>query len=194
MMRRRKPDPGRVCILAGVLMILVSAVWLMSRLYTAQVHAEQLRTYAEALCRHIPEPQPAVIGHRTENRMPSLGIEGEDFIAVLDIPAWNAVFPVGASWGEQEKFPCRFDGSAYDGTLILGTNNRKGQLDFVKEISVGNVLYLTDMTGARFAYTVKDIRYSDHADGSVLYEEEYDLTIFVKNLYAFEYILIFCAA
>ena len=65
---------------------------------------------------------------------------------------------------------------------------------FVKEISVGNAVYVTDMTGNQFSYKVTDIQYCDHADNQTLSSESDDLTIFVKNIYAFEYIIIRCSA
>ena len=55
------------------------------------------------------------------------------------------------------------------------------------------MLYITDMTGNRFSYTVTDIRYSNHADNDALYNKA-DLTIFVKNIYALEYIILHCTA
>ena len=75
---------------------------------------------------------------------------------------------------------------------MIGASSQKGQYDFYREISVGDELFFTDMTGNRYAYTVKSIIYRTHADRAALNSEESALTLFIKNAYAFEYILVFC--
>ena len=50
----------------------------------------------------------------------------------------------------------------------------------------------TDMEGNRFSYSVTDIRYEKKADQSTLLRKDGSLTLFIKNVYAFEYILIYC--
>ena len=138
--------------------------------------------YVQTLEELIPEVNPAVIESRVNNAMPSLNVHGNNFIAILELPANNASFPVGAAWADMNAYPCLYTGSAYDGSLIIGTSNQRGQFEFVKEISVGDNLYVTDMTGERFSYEVADIQYSDHADNQALCSESDDLTIFVKNM------------
>ena len=63
---------------------------------------------------------------------------------------------------------------------------------FYREISVGESVLYTDMEGNRFSYTGKDIRYEKHADQAALQKADADLTLFIKNIYAFEYIVVFC--
>lgn len=48
------------------------------------------------------------------------------------------------------------------------------------------------MEGNRFSYTVTDIRYEKSADQSHLQRKESSLTLFIKNIYSFEYIIIYC--
>ena len=52
----------------------------------------------------------------------------------------------------------------------------------------------TDMEGQRFSYTVSDLRYEKHADLKALERQDADLTIFIKNVYGFEYLMVFCNA
>jgi hypothetical protein len=99
---------------------------------------------------------------------------------------------VGADWGNASRYPCRFSGSIYDSTIRIGATSQKGQYDFYRQISVGDAVFFTDMTGNRYAYAVTDIRYAKHADEASLNRREAALTLFIKNPYGFEYILIFC--
>ena len=98
------------------------------------------------------------------------------------------------SWGSAGKYPCRFSGSIYDGSLQIGATTQQGQYDFYREISVGDAVLFTDMEGNRFSYTVTDIRYEKHADQAALQREDAALTLFIKNIYAFSYIIIYCNA
>lgn len=58
---------------------------------------------------------------------------------------------------------------------------------------MGDTLFYTDMEGNRFSYAVTGIRHAQHADQSTLRQSDADLTLFIQNIYAFEYILIFCS-
>ena len=114
------------------------------------------------------------------------------YIGILEMPAFASSLPVGAHWGSSSMYPCRFDGSIYDRTIQIGATTQKGQYDFYREISVGDTLYFTDMTGNRYSYAVADIRYTSHADGITPDSREADLMLFIQNVYAFEYIRIYC--
>ena len=48
------------------------------------------------------------------------------------------------------------------------------------------------MTGNRYGYVVADIRYTRHAGEETPDSREADLTLFIQNVYAFEYIQIYC--
>ena len=76
--------------------------------------------------------------------------------------------------------------------MQIGCTSQKGQYDFYRDISVGDSVFFTDMEGNRFSYTVSDIRYEKNAEQSTLQKNDADLTLFIKNVYAFEYIVIYC--
>lgn len=194
MIRIRKFSFRSICLIIGIVLILLSMSLLIFWQSGIKRNAEALSVYVQTLEELIPEVQSAVVEPRVNNAMPSLNVYGNNFIAILELPANDASLPVGALWSVMDAYPCLYTGSAYDGSLIVGTSNQKGQFDFVKEISVGNAVYVTDMTGNQFSYKVTDIQYCDHADNQTLSSDSDDLTIFVKNIYAFEYIIIRCSA
>ena len=78
--------------------------------------------------------------------------------------------------------------------MQIGGTSQKGQYDFYREISAGDVVFFTDMTGNRYAYEVKEIHYEKRADQDAFEREDAALTLFIKNVYAFEYVVIFCDA
>ena len=140
----------------------------------------------------IPEPQGTVPEERRDNTMSTLAIDGIDYIGILELPQYGSALPICADWGNSSKYPCRFSGSIYDRTLQIGGTTQKGQYDFYRDISVGDSVFFTDVEGNRFSYTVTDIRYEKNADKSTLQRKNSSLTLFIKNIYAFEYIIIYC--
>ena len=48
-----------------------------------------------------------------------------------------------------------------------------------------------DVEGNRYTYTITGLRYAKYADQTALQWEESMLTLFVKNIYSFEYLIIF---
>lgn len=190
----KKTNISRICLVLGLLLVIASVCLIVVRFVSLDCNSQRNDEYADIIGSIIPTPRPAVLEERTDNTMPSLNIDGNDFCALIEMPAYGARLPIGSGWIKNAYFPCRFDGYAYDRSMIIGTSNAAGQLDFVKQISVGDSVYLTDMLGNRFSYAVSDIKYHEHAEGDAIYSDTADLVIFVKNVYDFEYIMLYCNA
>ena len=182
----------KICILAGIC-LLIAAIGVLFfwqwRIHTAAAKAEY---YVSTLRALIPEPQGAVPEERSEHTMPTVSIDGIDFVGLLEIPRYGSALPVCADWGTPTKYPCQFYGSIYDRTMQIGGTSQKGQYDFYREISVGDAIYFTDMEGNRYGYSVTNIRYEKSADQAALQRDAASLTLFIKNIYALEYMIIFC--
>lgn len=182
----------KICILVGVCLLIIAIgvlIFWQWRIYTSARKAEY---YVNTLRSLMPEPQGAVPEERRDNTMSTLSIDGIDFVGLLEIPRYGSAFPVCADWGTPAKYPCQFYGSIYDRTMQIGGTSQKGQFDFYREISVGDAVYFTDMEGNRYAYAVKDIRYEKSANQTALQKKDASLTLFIKNIYALDYIIIFC--
>ena len=184
----------KICIWLGAALLIATAIALIGWIWNVHSWAQKSADYAQTISAQIPAPQDAALEERTNNAMPLLSIEGTDFVGILEMPRFGSALPVGANWGKVSHYPCRFDGSAYDRTLQLGATTQKGQYDFYREISVGDSISFTDMEGNRYQYAVADIRYESHADQAALTKKDADLTLFIKNIYASEYIILFCDA
>ena len=183
---------SRVCVLVGACLLMIAV--LLPFLWQWGVHssAQKIEDCVRIIRNLIPEPQSAVPEARRDNTMSILSLNGTNYVGILEIPRYDSALPVCANWGEVSKHPCRLSGSVYDRTIQLGGTSQKGQYDFYREISVGDAVYFTDMEGNRYSYTVTDICYEKHADQTALQRKETALTLFIKNVYAFEYIIIFC--
>ena len=182
----------RICVIAGIALLLAGMAVMAFWQWGIGTSRQQAEDCVQILRTLIPEPQSAVLEARSDNTMPVLSLDGKDFAGILEMPQYGSVLPVGADWGNPSEYPRCFSGSIYDGSIRIGATSQKGQYDFYREISVGDAVYFTDMAGNRYAYGVTDIRYEKHADETAFQRKDAALTLFVKNVYAFEYILIFC--
>ena len=179
-------------VAAGICLLTAAAAILISWQYGIRTSQQQSDMYVHTIRTLIPNPQGAVLENRQNNDMPVLSLDGTDFIGILEIPRYDSALPICADWDYPYKYPCCLSGSIYDGTIQIGGTSQKGQYDFYRDFSVGDALFFTDMAGNRYAYTVTDIHHEKHADQAALTRENASLTLFIKNVYAFEYIVIFC--
>lgn len=182
----------RICLPVGIGLLAAAAVVLGAWQWEVSAAEKKMGYVVQAIGALIPEPQSAAVEERRNNAMSVLSFEGTDFVGILEIPRYGSALPVCAKWGEVSKHPCCLSGSIYDGTMQIGGTSQRGQYDFYREISAGDAVFFTDMEGNRYAYSVTDIRYEKHADQAALQREEAGLVLFVKNVYAFEYVVIFC--
>lgn len=182
----------RFCIFAGVGLLVAAAALLFVWQSGIRTSAKRAADCVQMLRTLMPEPQGAILEERTKNSMPVLSLDGTDYVGILELPSHASSLPVCADWGHSSKQPCRFSGSIYDGTMQIGGTSQKGQYPFYREISVGDAVYFTDMTGNRYTYAVKDIRYEKHANQAALASEDAALVLFIKNIFAFEYVIVFC--
>lgn len=131
---------------------------------------------------------------RIDVTMPMTEVDGLNFAGIIELPAYEALLPVYGTWDKNKvsDFPCRYMGSMYDGSLIIGGSDNVGQFDFMKVITDGDFVYVTDMTGARYAYVVTEIKKSKDASTDNLISKNADLVLFARNTYAFDYTIVRC--
>lgn len=144
----------------------------------------------------LPAPMAGLAGEYANPEMPVLQIDGQDYACLLEVPGYGIKLPVANQWDRRDVFshPCRFFGSAYDDTLIIGGADQAGQFDFLSRLDIGECIRITDMTGTEFRYEVARIDRSSSAAYEVLASEAYGLTLFVRSSHFREYILVRCTA
>lgn len=123
--------------------------------------------------------------------MPALSVDGRDFIGLVDIPSHGVTLPICRNWKASTLpfFPCRFSGTVYDGSLIIGGGSRA--FSCLKEMDIGDKVHVTDMQGAVFSYTVTHIRRANTADVASL-QSDASLTLFVRDGYNRKYVIVEC--
>jgi sortase A len=182
----------KICILVGICLLVGAIVILALWRWNINNSEKRAQYYVNTLQELIPDPQNAALEERRDNAMSVLSVDGTDFVGIIEIPHYDSSLPVGAAWGKSSEYPCRFSGSVYDGTMQIGATTQKGQYDFYRELSVGDTVVYTDMEGNRYTFAVTSLRYEKHVDQATLQREDATLTLFIKNIYSFEYLIVFC--
>ena len=184
-----------VLILTGALLILSAlalAVINISLEKNAQKNAAEIADRIGAL---IPEVRNAQSDDREDTRMASVSIDGQDFCAMIEVPRFGTRLPVYSEWDSSRvrMYPCRYSGSVYDGTLIIGGSDARGQLDFVSSITEHDTVLLTDMEGSCYLYEVDRIDVAESADTATLADGSFGLVLFARNTYSSGYTVIRCS-
>ena len=192
MKKQPKFRPDRICVFAGICLLVLSAAVLSAWLWGPHTAQRKAADYVQTIRTLIPEPQSVVLEERSNNTMAVLSIRGTDFLGILEIPKFGSSLPVCGEWGKAWKYPCRLSGNIYDRTMQIGGTSQTGQYDFYRELSVGDSVFFTDVEGNHFSYEVTDIRYEKHADQTALRRESAALTVFIRNIYGFEYMILYC--
>ena len=185
---QKKKFVRNLCIVAGCGLIVGALVVLIFSLSSRSLYVSRCEEYVAAIRGTIPPVQSAVPEPGRNNTMPALAVDGIDFVALLEFPAFESSLPVCNAWGSPEKYPCRFAGNVHESTLIIGV--KEHLLPFVGELYVGDLITLTDMTGNRFTYRITDIRITEDADRDTLTNTDSALTIFVQKAFSSEYTVI----
>ena len=182
----------KICILVGTCLLVGAIVILALWRWNINTSEKRAQYYVNTLQKIIPEPQNVALEERKDNTMSVLSVDGTDFVGIVELPRYDSVLPVCADWGKTSKYPCRFSGSIYDGTMQIGATTQKGQYDFYRELSAGDTVVYTDVEGNRYTFVITSLRYEKHADQAALQHDDAPLTLFVKNIYSFEYLIVFC--
>ena len=178
----------------GVLLLLLSFLALI--LYPAwESHNEKKAIeVAENLKIIMPDIKEGTTdSDRSNLTMASLEYENENYVCIIEIPAYNVTLPVRSVWNDNlYKSPSRYSGSVYNSTLVIGGSGNKGQFDFMKTITETDKIYITDMTGSRFSYSVSKINVVNEIQTSDIENTDFDLVVFSKDTINGKYTILYC--
>lgn len=183
---------SRMLLIIGILLLAAAAVITVLTLYNK--HINNISELLEGIEELIPDTHTAYTENVTDTRMPVVEYHNRDYIGILELPEYSRRLPILSEWNRRtvNHIPCRYTGSIYDSSLVIGTTDEKGCIDFTSELSVGDKVTFTDVSGARFELKISDITVSKDADSDTLCDGEYDLTVFVRNTLSFDYTIIRC--
>lgn len=195
-MEKNKKSRLSFCLfIIGVVLIIISVVQCVYAYFVVKsIDVDCIET-VKKIENHLPEYQEGYRGISENSIMPSVEIDGTDFIGLIEVPGYDIKLPICSEWNTETvaSCPCRYTGSVYNDTLIIGGADKEDQFGFADEIDVGNAVSVTDMTGQTCSYEVIKVNHVKNISKEKLRSEEDDLTLFVKRSYSSEYIIVRCA-
>ena len=185
---------GNLLIVLGMLMLLTAGGITGYSFHTAEKAGEQAvqmtETLTEYLTEHAPEPIPEnlppyevpipdyLLAPKME--MPTVIIDGESCIGILEIPSLGIWLPILSEWSDAKLYraPCRYEGSAYTDNLVIAGHNYKAHFGPIRRLKAGDAVYFTDADGNRFDYeVVLSETLPEHAVQDML-SGDWDLSLF----------------
>ncbi len=193
-MRNIKLKLSDVGIIIGVLLVAASFVILIFSQITQKTAIRNAKDTVLVLQDLMPDTHTAAPDDRANTIMPAVEVNNESLVGIMEIPKYNTELPIRETWDKNKvsKYPCRYLGSIYDGSLIIGGSDNKGQFDFVRLIENDDAVIITDMTGGQYEYKVCDIRRVKDVSTEYLISLDTDVVIFVKNSFSFDYTVVCC--
>lgn len=116
--------------------------------------------------------------------MPTVQIDGEAYIGVLEFPSLSVSLPVISDWSAAKlrTAPCRYTGSAYQDNLVIAGHNYRTHFGKLQNLSLGDTVLFFDADGNRFAYEVAGVEELDSTAIEEMVTGDWDLTLFTCTL------------
>lgn len=200
-MRSNKTKSGTFLITLGVLLLIASVSLSTYNLYESRKAKESAALVVDSLVAEIEEKikekaeetetsdtfveTVADYVEYPEMEMPTVTINGEQYIGYLEIPGLDLVLPVTAGKWSDEKMktaPCLYTGSVYKNNIVIAGHNYPGHFGRINALPAGTEIQFTDAAGNQFKYTVGWTETVDGTDIEGMTEEGgWDMTLFTCN-------------
>lgn len=119
-----------------------------------------------------------VVSPRIE--MPTMEIDGKEYIGYLSVPVLSLNLPVMSEWSypNLKISPCRYVGSVYLDNMVLCAHNYERHFGNLKTLSPGELITFTDVDGNIFYYSVLSLEQLQPTAVPEMVEGDWDLTLF----------------
>lgn len=187
-----KKGLSNIILWLGIVLIACSIILVIHSQINRNNITVQMSQTVEDLYSLMPEIHNGFLDDRADTHMASVQLNDEDYVGVFEIPLYKTVCPVAYATDNEslKNHPCRYSGSIYSRDLIIG--GTADQLGFSDFITVGDEISFTDMTGAKFTYSVDSIIVQKDFSPESFTENTYDLVLYIKDSYSSVYTVIFC--
>lgn len=200
-----KANKGSVWINLGLLLVAAALFLAAYNLRESRQAQQTAADVMEKMCENLPTApdtvaeteSPALPEYlRDPNReMPVQTIDGRDYIGVLSIPALELELPILSQWSYPnfKVAPCRYQGSAYNGSLVIAAHNYASHFGNLKSLQVGESVLFTDMEGTVFSYEVVALETLMPMEVEEMVSGDWDLTLFTCTLGGQSRVTVRCA-
>lgn len=193
----RKVSPGLVCIVLGVVLLLAAGgLYAYNRYEDAHAGAEA-QTVVQDLEEKVVEKTETAAESTPEEmtaELPSVFVDGYDYVGVLTIPALDLRLPVMQDWSypKLKIAPCRQYGSSRTNDLVIAAHNYETHFGKIGTLAVGDEIRFTDMDGIDNYYSVQKVEVHDPTDVDAVKNSGHDLVLYTCTYGGKTRIVVFC--
>lgn len=146
---------------------------LQARIRNTELSGEEEKQEAEAQKKESFPEMPDI-------EMPTMEINGQLYIGILEIPSLGLELPVQADWNYPalQRSPCRYKGSLYSRDMILAAHNYTSHFGLLKTLLPGDSVNFTDARNCVFQYEVADMEIMPGTAVSDMEAGDWDMTLF----------------
>lgn len=153
-------------ITIGVILIALAALLLINKYREKPAPVVDTQADVAAIEDVLPPKTVGTITERYYYGMPMMSVDGRDYVGLLELADYGIKLPVYARWDEQtaKSAPCKYYGSVYDGSLVIGGANTESSFSFLTKLDKDDSVSFTDLTGKVFSYKISAIKHLQNAD------------------------------
>ncbi|MGL4874886.1 MAG: sortase [Clostridium sp.] len=176
-MVKSKKDISRICILLGTVCIMISLIIVCNNIYRdyrgKKLSEDRLKTLNE----EINIDKSKIKG---EGRMPTIEIDGREYIGILKIKELSLELPVQLDWSYEdlEISPCRYTGSVREDSMVIMGHNYNSHFTPIKSLEKGSEIIFIDVEGIEYKYKVTEIEKLHKTKVLDMVTGDWDLTLF----------------
>lgn len=184
-----KKHRGNVLMVIGIALVLAAVTltaynfWDESR---AESAAQQVLSELDAIVEEESaadyepiEDVPEYVLH-PEMDMPSLTLDRNKYIGVLEIPVIGLRLPIMNEWStsNSKTAPCRYSGTAYLNDMVIAGHNYRSHFGSLNKLQIGDEILFIDIDGNRFLYNVMETEVLAPTEINRMVSGAWDMTLF----------------
>ncbi|MCI8609657.1 MAG: sortase [Firmicutes bacterium] len=191
---RAKPKSGKILMRIGIILLVAAVALAGYNVWDDNRAAESVEWVMDMMPDLVKSSvsDPALVQEQSypdymvypDMEMPTVDIDGNEYIGVLSLPSLGKDLPVLSEWSypNLRVAPCRYAGTAYKKGFVICAHNYTHHFGDIKYLQPGDSLYFTDVDGNVFNYEVEQTEQLEPDHTKYMISDEWDLTLFTCTI------------
>lgn len=145
---------GKIFIIIGLLLITAALSLLSYNIWDSDRAGKSSQKIFASLDEAIEESESNFPNNIPYREMPTIEIDGYEYIGTLSIPYLDLDLPIMAEWDYQRLMiaPCLFNGSVYQNNMVIAAHNYASHFGYIKNLPVDTDIYFKDCENNEYHY------------------------------------------
>ncbi len=190
---------GTLIIVVGLMCLAAASVFFFRNQNESKKAGENADAVLTVLTAQIEEDKLDVSEENNSDEelndtMPTVNIDGYDYIGYVEIPKIGIKLPVMSDWDyDRLKIaPCRNFGSVNNNDLVIAGHNYTVHFGKLDNLTEGDAVVFTDVNGKVYSYAVQKLDTVSAENVDAVQNSGYDLVLYTCTLSGKERTSVFC--